>query len=266
MRKLGSIDFLVQLHPQCHATSRTGYFGALREVLTELRARLGDDRASPIYIRTVPKRGYSLIAGVEALSGQDIGAESALPPSLRPMMKSGALLFLFVFLGVCVLLLAAQISNERVPVDPQSAVIEPAPKSIAVLSFVNLSEDPDNQYFSDGLAEDLLNGFARIEGLQVAARTSSFVFAGRNEDVKSIGRKLNVATVLEGSVRRVGNRVRITAQLVNVADGFQLWSKSFDRDLDDVFAIQDEITRDIVETLKTQVPGRDQSKDGAVGL
>jgi adenylate cyclase len=128
-------------------------------------------------------------------------------------------------------------------------------KSIAVLPFVSMSSDPENEYLSDGLTEDLIMAFSQLKGLRVPARTSSFAFKGRNEDIRQIGQRLNVRTILEGSVRRVGERLRITAQLINVADGDHLWSQSFDREMQDVFAIQDEITRAIVQALEMQLIG-----------
>ena len=114
-------------------------------------------------------------------------------------------------------------------------------KSIAVLPFVNMSNDPDQEYFSDGMAEEILNSLVHIKDLRVAGRTSSYQFKGKNVDLREVGDKLGVSTVLEGSVRKQGNRVRITSQLINVDDGFHLWSERYDRDMDDIFAIQDEI-------------------------
>ena len=125
--------------------------------------------------------------------------------------------------------------------------------SIAVLPFVNMSSDPEQEYFSDGLSEELLNLLAQIRELKVTGRTSSFAFKGRNEDLRKIGEQLNVTTVLEGSVRRSGNRLRITAQLINVEDGFHLWSETYDREMTDVFAIQDEIAAKIVAALHVKL-------------
>jgi eukaryotic-like serine/threonine-protein kinase len=122
-------------------------------------------------------------------------------------------------------------------------------ESIAVLPFANLSTDPDTEYFSDGMTEEIIDTLARIPGLRVAARTSSFAFRGRAVDLAEIGAKLKVTTVLEGSVRRSGNRLRITAQLIKVADGFHLWSERYDRDMTDVFAIQEEIAQAISKRL-----------------
>jgi serine/threonine protein kinase/Flp pilus assembly protein TadD len=121
--------------------------------------------------------------------------------------------------------------------------------SVAVLPFANMSADPENEYFSDGLTEELLNILAKNPGLKVTGRTSSFAFKGKHEDVREIGQKLGVATLLEGSVRKAGNRVRITVQLVNTNDGFHLWSETYDRVLEDVFALQDEIARAVSEAL-----------------
>ena len=128
-------------------------------------------------------------------------------------------------------------SNQLAIPDPETIKKERVreKKSIAVLPFVNMSADPENEYFSDGITEELLNTLSKIEGLQVTARTSSFAFKNRNIDVREIGTQLEVKTVLEGSVRKAGNKVRITAQLINTADGYHLWSETYDRQLDDIF-------------------------------
>jgi TolB-like protein/Flp pilus assembly protein TadD len=126
---------------------------------------------------------------------------------------------------------------------------EPQP-SIAVLPFANLSADPENEYFGDGLAEEILNALNQIEDLQVAARTSSFSFKGKAVEITDIAARLHVANVLEGSVRRAGNRVRVTVQLVDVSNGFRLWSERYDRQMEDIFDVQDEIARAIAERLK----------------
>ena len=123
-------------------------------------------------------------------------------------------------------------------------------KSIAVLPFINMSNDSEQDYFSDGMAEEILNSLSHLKDLKVAGRTSSFQFKGKNIDLREIGKTLGVATILEGSVRKQGDRLRITAQLINVADGFHLWSEKYDRKIDDVFAIQDEIALAITENLK----------------
>lgn len=127
--------------------------------------------------------------------------------------------------------------------------------SIAVLPFVNMSSDREQEYFSDGLAEELLNDLARIQELRVAAMTSSFQFKGKTGDLRTVGEKLNVSSILEGSVRKEGKKVRITAQLVKTADGFHLWSETYDRELNDVFAVQEDIARSVAASLKVTLLG-----------
>ena len=125
-----------------------------------------------------------------------------------------------------------------------------AAKSVAVLPFANMSADPENEYFADGMAEEIINALSKIQSLRVASRTSSFAFKGKNEDIGEIGRKLKVSTVLEGGVRKMGNKLRITCELVNVADGYHLWSERYDREIEDVFEIQDDISQAIVKSLR----------------
>jgi TolB-like protein/Flp pilus assembly protein TadD/tRNA A-37 threonylcarbamoyl transferase component Bud32 len=136
------------------------------------------------------------------------------------------------------------------PAATVTAAAGPATKSIAVLPFVNMSADPENEYFTDGIAEEIINALTKVQALRVAARTSAFAFKGKNLDIRKVGEQLSVATVLEGSVRKAGTRLRVTAQLVNVADGYHLWSERYDRELQDVFAIQDEIAGNIVTALR----------------
>ena len=139
---------------------------------------------------------------------------------------------------------------------PEPAAVETVSnKSIAVLPFVNMSDDTANEYFSDGISEEILNSLAKVKDLKVAGRTSSFAFKGQNQDLRQIGQTLGVEHILEGSVRKAGTKVRITAQLIQVDDGFHLWSESYDRELTDIFAIQDEIATAILEQLKAHLIG-----------
>lgn len=131
--------------------------------------------------------------------------------------------------------------------------------SVAVLPFVNMSADADNEYFCDGLAEELMNALAKIDDLKVAARTAAFSFRGKNVPMAEIGRTLNVNSILEGSVRKSGSRVRITVQLINASDGFHLWSERYDRDMQDIFEIQDEITLAVVDALKVKLLGEEKT-------
>jgi eukaryotic-like serine/threonine-protein kinase len=146
------------------------------------------------------------------------------------------------------------------PTSRHTVGLEFSSPSIAVLPFANISNDADNDYFCDGLAEELLNALSKIEALRVAARTSAFSFKGKEGDIREIGTKLNVSAVLEGSVRKAGNRLRITAQLVNVADGYHLWSERYDRQMEDIFDIQDEISLSIVDALKVRLLGDEKEK------
>lgn len=133
--------------------------------------------------------------------------------------------------------------------------------SIAVLPFASLSSDPENEFFCDGITEELLNVLAKIEGLQVTSRTSSFAFKGKTEDIREIAAKLNVQKVLEGSVRKAGNKVRITAQLINAADGYHLWSETYDRSIEDIFAVQDDISREIANKFRLNLSEQAHSRE-----
>lgn len=140
-----------------------------------------------------------------------------------------------------------------------AAPATPSLPSVAVLAFSDMSQERDNEYFCDGIAEEITNRLTHLRGLQVAARTSAFAFKGQAEDVRTIGRKLGVGAVLEGSVRKAGTHLRVTAQLVSVADGCHLWSASFDRESEDVFAIQDEISQKVVHALEVELSDRERS-------
>src|SRR5262249_23592368 len=126
-------------------------------------------------------------------------------------------------------------------------------KSIAVLPFVNLSSDKENEYFSDGITEEVINALANVDGLRVASRTSAFAFKGKDVDIRQLGEKLNVGAVMEGSVRRDGDRLRITAQLINVADDYHVWSKTYERELKNVFEVEEELARSIAQALKAKL-------------
>ncbi|UCC83742.1 MAG: tetratricopeptide repeat protein, partial [Gemmatimonadota bacterium] len=141
--------------------------------------------------------------------------------------------------------------------EPVSIPAEPQPASIAVLPFSDMSPEGDQEYFCDGMAEELINALTKVKELRVAARTSSFQFKGKSEDVREIAKSLGVRSVLEGSVRRAGDRLRVTAQLVTAEDGYHLWSETYERQLEDVFAIQDEISRSIVDTLRLTLLGEE---------
>src|SRR6516162_1307294 len=182
----------------------------LTHAISDLRHAFADDAREPRIIETIPKRGYRLVAPVNA-------AGAAAAP-------------------------AASVARD----------------SIVVLPFINMSTDPENEYFADGITEEIINALAQISDLHVVARSSAFSFKGRHIDPRVVGEQLDVRTVLEGSVRRADNRLRITVQLVNAADGYHLWSERYDREMKDVFAIQDEIARTIAERLKVTLEGDEQ--------
>lgn len=149
-----------------------------------------------------------------------------------------------------------QNNDDATRAPPDQARTASSPKAIAVLPLANMSADPENEYFSDGMTEEIINALSKVPGVHVASRSSCFAFKGRKDvNVRQIGEKLGVTTLLEGSVRKVGNRIRIAAQLVNVDNGYQLWSETYDRQLEDIFAVQDEISRSIVDALKLQLTG-----------
>ncbi|MGE5098308.1 MAG: tetratricopeptide repeat protein [Betaproteobacteria bacterium] len=148
---------------------------------------------------------------------------------------------------------------------PHAPRTEPPAASIAVLPLLNLSSDKEQEYFSDGLTEELLDLLAKVPGLRVAARTSAFAFKGKNEDVSTIARKLRVGNVLEGSVRKAGDRIRISTQLISAADGYNLWSETYDRRLNDVFAVQDEIAKAVVSALKLKLIDAPTAMDRRTG-
>ena len=148
---------------------------------------------------------------------------------------------------------------------PAAVPVKPDKPSIAVLPFTNMSGDQEQEYFSDGITEDIITDLSKVAGLLVIARNSTFAYKGRNVDIRTIGRELGVRAVLEGSIRRAGNRVRITAQLIDTADGGHLWAERYDRDLDDIFAVQDEVTLEIVGALKVTLSPAEKARVVDIG-
>jgi len=170
---------------------------------------------------------------------------------------------ILVALAVVIAAISYGLITQVGEIDPEhteSARPDAPPNSLAVLPFVNMSSDPEQEYFSDGLSEELLNGLAQVKGLRVAGRTSSFHFKGVNTDLRDIGEKLGVGLLLEGSVRKAGNRIRVTAQLINAADGFHLWSDTYDYELEDLFRIQDEISFAVVNAMQVTLLGEDRAQ------
>ena len=230
-----------------------------------LRQALGDNSKDPTYIANVLRRGYRLIAPVEPWP--DAGAQTAAPtapgstvshdrPTTRARFRWGVVTVAVVLVGaIGVVAIDRTLLHRRS--EPEQAVPVGAPiignKSIAVLPFVDLSEKKDQEYFADGMAEEILNLLARIPDLKVIGRTSSFQFKGKADDLRRIGSALGVAYVVEGSVRRSADHLRVTAQLIDTRDGVHRWSETYDRDLRDAIAMQAEIASGVASALVLEV-------------
>lgn len=221
----------------------------LTRAICELRRAFHDEPTNPKYIETVPKRGYRLIGKIDYASK---GSRDSKDIPAGVAARSLGRMSLFFAAALLVLALAVFVVKQPAVIPSQEATLV-GDKSIAVLPFVNLSDDPRNEYFSDGLSEEILTLLVRIPGLKVIARTSSFSFKGKNEDLRVIGKKLGVTTLLEGSVRKSGQQLRITVQLVDVSDGTNIWSETYDRTMTDIFTIQDDIAAAIVDALKLHI-------------
>jgi TolB-like protein/tetratricopeptide (TPR) repeat protein len=230
--------------------------GVVRVEAVKLRSRLkeyyeSEGACDPVRI-DLPKGGYlpcfeALQIPPQAPETPQAGMPESTPPR-REWFINGHIIPAALALAILIAGFVLVRRSHPRPAPPNSS-------SIAVLPFVNLSSDKENEYFSDGLTDDLIDALTKVRGLRVVARGSAFQFKGKNPDVRAVGHQLNVATVLEGSVQRSGDRLRITAQLSTVADGYHVWSETYDRRLADVFAVQDEISRAIVQSLAVRVAG-----------
>jgi adenylate cyclase len=158
-----------------------------------------------------------------------------------------------------------EVASKVSPVPPRPILAPPDKPSIAVLAFTNMSGDPEQEYFSDGISEDIITDLSKLSELDVIARNSSFTYKGKPVDVKQVGRELGVRYVLEGSVRKAGNRVRVTGQLIDAVNGTHIWADRFDRDLTDIFAVQDELTREIISALKIKLSDGEKARIAAGG-
>jgi TolB-like protein/DNA-binding winged helix-turn-helix (wHTH) protein/Flp pilus assembly protein TadD len=242
----------------------------LRKYILEARKALGDRPDNPEFIETLPKRGYRFIAPVLEESAaeppvvpvspapEERATEEKVGPAPPEQERSTGKLRLWklAIIPVLAAIAAAAIAGQHFRVT-RSRANAPSLKdtSIAVLPFADMSAAKDQEYFSDGLAEQLINDLAKVSGLKVVGRSSAFQFKGKNEDPRDVGRKLGVANVLEGSVRHDGNHVRITAELIEAENGFQLWSQTYDREMKDIFAVEDEIALAATGTLRLKLLG-----------
>jgi TolB-like protein/DNA-binding winged helix-turn-helix (wHTH) protein/Flp pilus assembly protein TadD len=243
----------------------------LRKYILEIRKALGDRPDNPEFIETVPKRGYRFIAGVtdeneagsadssaspapaeraiEQKVASETGAAEQKSSSIRRRMWELAIVAMLTVSAAVGISGYFRLSRNR------RNGLSVSDTSIAVLPFADLSPGKDQEYFSDGFAEQLIHDLAEVPGLKVVARSSAFQFKGRNEDLRNVGKKLGVANILEGSVRREGNHVRITAELIKADDGFQLWSQTYDREINDIFAVQDDIALAATDALQLKLLG-----------
>jgi TolB-like protein/DNA-binding winged helix-turn-helix (wHTH) protein/Flp pilus assembly protein TadD len=240
----------------------------LRKYILDIRKILGDRRDKPVFIETVTKRGYRFIASIVEESDaelskvpkpgarqEEIGPEAGLAERKSHSGKSW--LRALAMIPVLAVITAAAIGGHFWFAGGKASAPSLKDTSIAVLPFTDMSPGRDQEYFSDGLTEELINDLAKVPGLKVVARSSAFQFKGKNEDLRRVGKKLGVANVLEGSIRREGNRVRITAGLTKADDGFQLWSETYDREVGDVFAAQDQIAHDVTGALQVKLLSAD---------
>jgi TolB-like protein/DNA-binding winged helix-turn-helix (wHTH) protein/Tfp pilus assembly protein PilF len=253
----------------------------LRKYIQEIRKALRDRPANPEFIETLPKRGYRFVAPVtdeteveppELTTSHSIAeratveqaieeqaAEATVEAEATPLAVESPsrkrVLWKLAIVLVLAVAAAAVISAYFRPARSVANAPSLNDTSIAVLPFADMSPAKDQEYFSDGLAEQLINDLTKVSGLKVIGRSSSFQFRGKNEGMREVGRKLGVANILEGSVRREGNRVRITAELIKADDGFQLWSQTYDREIKDIFAVQDEIALATTEALQLKLLG-----------
>ena len=191
----------------------------LTHCIAEVRQALSDDVRRPRFVKTMSRHGYKFIAPVQ-VSGTLEGAQVSGPPA-----------------------------------PPGTPAAAPPAFSIVVLPFANMSPDPGNEFFCDGLSEELINGLTKVGGLQVVAHSSSFSLKGRDVDAREIGRQLNVGSILEGSVRQTGDRLRVSAQLIDAACGMHMWSEQYDCRLEDIFSVQDRISQAILSSLKVEFLG-----------
>jgi len=248
-------ELLEKLWPETYVNPEV-----LRKYILDIRKILGDRPDKPEFIETVTKRGYRFIARVIDENGApspDSAAQKDVPPETAALERQKAsshyrlrkLAVLTILALVAVAAAALHFWFARSRAGPSSL----RATSIAVLPFADLSPGKDQEYFSDGLADQLIVELTEIHGLRVVARSSAFQFKGKNEDLRAVARKLGVANVLEGSVRKEGNRLRITAELIKADDGFQLWSQTYDREMSHILAVQEEIARAVAGALQSKL-------------
>jgi TolB-like protein/DNA-binding winged helix-turn-helix (wHTH) protein len=218
----------------------------LNRIMSLLRQALGEDAQHPRLLHTVHGIGYRFDAPISA-------QPTDAPPSTAPVRKRWPWLAAIAAVVLVAIAGVAWLSRDKSETATGEQAANAARPSLAVLPFADLSQAHDQEYFADGLAEEIINQLTQVSALRVVGRTSSFSFKGKNEELRAIGRKLGVAHLLEGSVRKAGDELRISAQLIRIDDGSQLWSKTYARELRDVFAVQDEISHDVAQALSVKL-------------
>ena len=259
----GQVVSRQELEDTVWAGTVVGY-DAISNAIIKLRKAFGDDAHAPQIIETIPKTGYRLIAPVEKIapqaqpqevsgvSGDEVGEASGTVVSDRPAYwKTGIVpvTALLLLLAVALLVFKPWVAREEPASVERMALPLPEKPSIAVLPFTNMSDDPQQEYFADGMTEDLITDLSKVAGLFVVARNSVFTYKGRAVKVGQIAEELGVRYVLEGSARRADDRVRINAQLIDALSGGHVWAERYDGDLEDIFALQDQITLSIVDEI-----------------
>ena len=233
------------------------------EAVSQLRKTLGDVDPKPTYIATVPRKGYRLIATVRrAAPSTDIPHPPVMPGKPASSQRIWLIAGVFLAAAFAMAYFWRDTTWEHLTGESPTTSVVVRDTSIAVLPFVDMSESKDQEYFADGMTEELINMLTKVPELRVPARTSSFYFKGKQATIADIGQTLGVAHVLEGSVRKSGNTLRITAQLIRVDNGYHAWSETYDRKLDDIFKIQDEIADAVVSALKVQLSGGSMATRG----
>jgi transcriptional activator of cad operon len=217
------------------------------QAVTSLRRLLGDDPKQPTYIATVPRLGYRMVAAVTPWADQLI--KPVTPDAPKPASRLKARWTLAAGIVLCLALLGILLFRSK-------SIASQPEKSIAVLPFLDLTEGMSNETFADGMTEELIDRLSKIPGLRVPAPTASFYFKGKQIPVAEIAKRLGVAYVLDGSVRKAGARLRIAARLMHADNGFVVWTETYDRPLDDLLMVQDDIAGEVTKALKASIGAR----------
>ncbi|MBE1160765.1 winged helix-turn-helix domain-containing protein [Dyella acidiphila] len=234
------------------------------QAVTSLRRLLGDDPRQPVYIATVPRRGYRMVAAVSSPDQpgrptvtQAAANEEFAPPAAPVQRPASGRLYTRLLAIVALLVLACLgfylLTRPSLPAPSTTASVAPNPRSIAVLPFLDLTDAMNEEPFADGMTEELIDKLSQSRGLQVIPPTSSFYFKGKQVTIAQVAKALHVAYVLDGSVRKSGNTLRVAARLVRAGDGFVVWSQTYDRSWDDKLMIQDDIAGEVAKALNGSI-------------